>query len=260
MRARLLATSLAVLAHSASAADPATPSTDPLRTEVREWIETMRALQQEETEWKRDREVLEAYRDGLRKEIEDLKQDLERAKARKDGADKESLDKIAERDRLAAGQTLLATKLPALEASLAAKLPLLPPAVRAQPKLVVAAEALEAARKLPADKQDTDLSKRLFNLVELVAEFEKCHQQVSVQNELHRDPQGREFKMRVVYFGLAMAYGVNEDGSFAITGTPSPEGWKFKESNALAPRIRALADAAEDEKANQFTQIPLAQP
>ena len=50
---------------------------------------------------------------------------------------------------------------------------------------------------------------------ELIAEFEKCHQQVVVQTELHKDPQGREFKMRMVYFGLAMAYGVNEDGSFA---------------------------------------------
>lgn len=259
MRARLLATSLAILAPSANAADPA-PSVEQVRGEVREWVETMRQLQQEETEWKRDKEVLEAYRDGLRKELEDLRQDLERAKTRKQGGDKESLDKIAERDRFAAGQTLLATKLPALEAALEAKLPLLPQSVRAQPKVVVAIEALNTARRLPADKQDSDLSKRLFNLVELIAEFEKCHQQVVVQTELHKDPQGREFKMRMVYFGLAMAYGVNEDGSFAVTGRPAADGWKFKESNALAPRIRALADSAENEKSDTFTQLPLAQP
>src|SRR5690606_27154454 len=47
--------------------------TEELRTSVREWVETMRGIQQEENEWSRDQEVLANYKEGLEKEIADLK-------------------------------------------------------------------------------------------------------------------------------------------------------------------------------------------
>lgn len=244
------------------AQQPATPANgaEELRSSVREWIETMQKIQQEEDNWEKDREVLNGYKEGLQKEIEDLQEQIARAKTRKDGGDTQSLDKLAERDRYAAAQEELARQLAVLEQDLSAKLPLFPEPLRQTPKVAQGIDALQKSLQLPADKKNEEVSKRLFNAVELLADIEKFQQAVHVHPELRKDSQGREFKMQVVYFGLAMAYGVNEDATFAVVGRPDATGWKFTERNDLAPRIQALVASASSEKSDTFSQLPLIQP
>jgi hypothetical protein len=243
------------------AQEPTAPApAEELRSSVREWIETMQKIQLEEDNWEKDREELKGYKEVLEKEIEDLKEQIESAKTRKEGGDKQSLDKLAERDRYAAAQAELARQLRALEESLAAKLPLFPDPLRQQAKVSVMIEALQKSLQLPAEQQAEEASKRLFNAVELLAEIEKFQQMISVFPELRKDSSDREFKMQVIYFGLAMAYGVNEDGSFALVGRPAADGWKFTERNDLAPQIQQLVKSATSEKDATFTQLPLIQP
>lgn len=244
------------------AQEPKAPANgaEELRGSVREWIETMQKIQAEEDAWERDSEVLKSYKEGLTKEIEDLKEQIERVKVRKEGGDKQSLDKLAERDRLAAAQEELAKQVRVLEQGLAEKLPVFPVPLRQQAKVAVAIEALQKSLQLPPEKQNEEVSKRLFNAIELLAEVEKFQQQVHLHSELRKDSQGREFKMQVVYFGLAMAYGVNEDGSFAVAGRPEKDGWKFTDRPELAPQIQQLVTSAGSEKDATFTQLPLVQP
>jgi hypothetical protein len=249
-----------VFATSSLLAKEPPAAAEELRSSVREWIETMQKIQQEEDNWEKDREVLNGYKEGLEKEIEDLREQISRAKTRKDGGDTQSLDKLAERDRYAAAQEELARQLATLEEGLSAKLPLFPEPLRQNPKVAQGIEALAKSIQLPADKKNEDLSKRLFNAVELLADIEKFQQNVHLHSELRKDSQGREFKMQVVYFGLAMAYGVNEDGSFAVVGRPAADGWKFTERNDLAPQIQALVASASSEKSDTFSQLPLIQP
>ena len=244
------------------AQEPTAPANGPadLRGSVREWIETMQKIQQEENEWEKESEVLKGYKESLEKEIEDLKEQIGRAKVRKEGGDKQSLDKLTERDRLASAQEELAKQVRVLEEGLAAKLPLFPEPLREQAKVALAIETLQRGLQLPPEKRNEEVSKRLFNAVELLAEVEKFQQQVHVHAELRKDSQGREFKMQMVYFGLAMAYGVNEDGSFALAGRPEADGWKFKERADLAPQIKQLVTSASNEKDATFTHLPLVQP
>jgi membrane-associated HD superfamily phosphohydrolase len=231
-----------------------------LRGSVREWIETMQKIQHEEDTWEKDHEVLKGYREGLEKELEDLKEQIQRAKVRKDGGDKQSLDKMSERDRFAAAQEELARQVQLLETGLSQKFPLLPETLRKMPKVAESIELVEKSLKLPADQKAVDVSKRLFSAIELLAEVEKFQQGVHVHNELRKDSQNREFKMQVVYFGLASAYAVNEDGSFAAIGRSAADGWKFTERNDLAPQIQQLVASANSEKDATFTQLPLIQP
>ena len=239
---------------------PANNGAEELRTSVKEWIETMQKIQVEEDSWEKDREVLKGYKEGLEKEIEDLKEQIERAKTRKEGGDTQSLDKLSERDRYAAAQEELARQLRVLEEGLAAKLPIFPEPLKQQAKVALAIETLQKGLLLPPEKRAEDVSKRLFNAAELLADVEKFQQGVHVHPELRKDSQGREFKVQVVYFGLAMAYAVNEDGSFALTGRPQADGWKFTERNELAPQIQQLVTSATSEKDATFSQLPLIQP
>jgi Protein of unknown function (DUF3450) len=251
----LLALGLPLCAQNAAV----TP-TEELRTQVSEWVETMRKIQQEENDWSRDQEVLKNYKEGLEKEIADLKEQITSAKTRKDGGDQQSLDKVAERDRYIAAQDELARQLRIMEADLAAKLPLLPDPFKKVAKISVSIEALQRNLQLPADQQTDDVSKRLTNVTELLAEVEKFQQSVQVYSELRKDSQGHEYNMQVIYFGLGLAFAVNEDSSFALAGRPAADGWKFQERNDLAPQIQKLLVTATSEKDVSFTNLPLIQP
>ena len=234
--------------------------TEELRTSVREWVETMRGIQQEENEWSRDQEVLANYKEGLEKEITDLKEQIADAKTRKAGADQESLDKSAERDRYAAAKDELSKAVRALEESLSGKLPLFPDPLLKEPKVAQGIEDLKRDLALPEDKRGEGVSKRLLNVINLLTEAEKFQQTVHIRPELRTDGQGREFNMQVIYFGLAMAYAVNDDGSFALAGRPTADGWKFVERGDLAADIKKLIAATTGDQDAAFVNLPLIQP
>jgi Protein of unknown function (DUF3450) len=231
-----------------------------MREEVTRWVETMSRIQKEESEWARDREVLANYKEGLASEIASLHQAIADAETRKEGADKKTQEITTQHEQYAAARSELALQLSRIERDLVGKLPLFPKPLIMQPKVAQAIADLKTAAALPESSSQTDVSKRIYNLVELIAEAEKFHQQIHLAAELHQDAQGREFKIQVVYFGLAMAYGVNEDNSFAVVGSPARDGWKFTERTDLAPRIQQLVAAANEPKVATFTQLPLIQP
>jgi hypothetical protein len=238
---------------------PPTP-TEELRVSVREWVETMQKIQAEENAWEKDDEVLRGYKEGLEKEIEDLKEQIERARIRKEGGDKQSLDKVAERDRYIEAQQELSGQVQQMEQGVSAQIRLYPEGLRKQPKVALGIESVNASILLPVEKRSEEISKRLFAITELLSEVEKFQQGVHVHPELHKNSQGQEFRMDVVYFGLAAAYAVNEDGSFAEIGRPEADGWKFEERSDLAPSIKALIASSLSEKDVTFTQLPFLQP
>jgi hypothetical protein len=243
-----------------TAQEPAVTPTEELRSSVREWVETMRKIQQEENDWSRDQEVLQNYKEGLEKEIADLNQQIADAKTRKAGADQESLAQSSERDRLAASKDELSGIVRRLEESLAAKLPLFPAPLLAEPKVAQGVEDLKRDLALPPEKRNEGVSKRLLNVINLLTEAEKFQQTVHLRPELRKNADGREFNMQVLYFGLATAYAVNEDGTFALVGRPSADGWKFEERKDLASDIRKLIAATTGDQDAAFVNLPLPKP
>jgi hypothetical protein len=251
-------TLLLLLAHTVSAQD-ATPL-EKTRENLRLWLETMQKQQSEVTAWKNDQEVLANYKEALETEIAQYKEQIASAKTRAGAADLESQGKLKVRDQYATAEKLLAAELRVMEENFAKCIPLLPAPVTRFPKIAVGIETLKKNLTLPADQQTDDVAKRLANLTELMAEAEKFQQGVNVHNELHKKSDGNEYNMQVVYFGLAAAYAVNEDGSFALVGRPTNTGWKFTEQNELAATIKKLIVTATTDKDSTFTQLPLPTP
>lgn len=234
--------------------------TEELRTSVREWVETKRKIQQEENEWSRDQEVLQNYKEGLEKEIADLKQQIADAETRKAGADQESLNQSEQRDRYVAAKDELSALVRKLEEDLASKLPLIPAPLIAEPKVAQAVEDLERDLKLPVEKRNEGVSKRLLNVINLITEVEKFQQTVVLRPELKKTADGQEYNMEVIYFGLAAAYAVNQDGTFALVGRPTKEGWIFEEKKDLAQDIRKLIAATTGDQEATFVNLPLTKP
>jgi hypothetical protein len=249
-----------ILSLPLTAQEPAITPTEELRANIREWVETMQAIQQEENEWSRDQEVLQNYKEGLEREIADLKQQIADATTRKEGADSESLEQSAERDRLAAAKDELTAVVRRLEESLSERLSVFPAPLLAEPKVAQGVEDLKAALALPEDKRNEGVSKRLMNVINLLTEAEKFQQTVHLRPELHKNADGREFNMQVIYFGLACAYAVNEDGSFALAGQPTAEGWKFEERKDLASDIQRLIATTTGDADAAFVNLPISKP
>lgn len=243
-----------------SAQETAVSPTEELRSSVRQWVETMRKIQIEENDWNRDREVLENYKEGLETEIKTLKDQIASAKTRKEGGDQQSLDKVNAKERFVAAENELVQQVQQMEERMIEKIPLLPEPLRTAPKINQSIESLQRNLSQSTEAPIDAVSKRLANITELLAEVEKFQQGVHVFPELKKDSNGNEFNMQVVYFGMALAYGVNEDASFAIAGRSGPEGWKFQERNDLAPQILKLVGTATGDKDVSFTNLPLIQP
>lgn len=255
-------TFIACLALTATvrAQEPAITPTEELRTTVGEWVETMRKIQQEENDWARDQEILQNYKEGLETEITSLKQQIADARTRKDGIDKESADKSAERDRYAAAKDELTTLVRRLEESLEKRLPLFPGPLLAEPKVAQGLEDLKRDLALPADKRGEGVTRRLLNVINLTSEAEKFQQTVHIRPDLFKDGKGREFNMKVIYFGLAVAYAVNDDATFALVGKPGDSGWKFDERPELAADIAKLIATTVGDLDAAFISLPFAKP
>ena len=240
-----------------NAQEPELSPTEELRVTVDQWIGTMRQIQTEENEWARDQEVLQNYKEGLQKEIADLKEKIADAQTRKEGSESESLGQMEERDLYAASKEELSKMVRELEENMVSKIALIPGPLKAESKVSQAIEDLERDIKLPEDARNEGVSKRLLNLISLASEVEKFQQTVVLRQELHKDACGKEYNMQVVYFGLAAAYAVNDDGNLALVGKPDAvDGWVFKERSELASEIRSLIDSTTGDAEARFVYLP----
>lgn len=255
MRHILITATLLGFAVTTSAQTEATPAGD-LRATLAGWVDAMGKIQREEDDWARDEEVLRNYREGLEREIADLRERIADARTRKDGADKESLELSATRDQYATARDAFATDLRRMEREFGTILGIIPPPLRSEPRVAQLTEEFQQALALPEDKATEGLSKRLVTLINLISEVEKFQQTVVVRPELHQAPDGREFNMQVVYFGLAVAYAVNQDGDFALVGRPSPNGWTHESRPELAGDIRRLLAAILGDAEAAFIELP----
>lgn len=241
---------------TAQSADPIDQSKENMRL----WLETAQKRQAEENAWKTDQEILTNYKEGLLAEKATYQKQIEEAKQRAQAADQQSTDKINQRDQLIAAEKALAAHLRTMEEEFARQIPALPAPLVKMAKMAVGIETLKKNLALPADQQTDDVGKRSANLTEMIAEIEKFQQNITVANELHKNTAGQEYNMQVVYMGLAAAYAVNEDASFALIGRPQSDGWKFTERNDIAADIKKLIVTATTEKDTSFTTLPVPTP
>lgn len=233
--------------------------TEKLKDSIREWIETTREIQKQEDDWDRDSEVLQAHRDGLETEITDLKEQIELAKSTKGTADQKSLEAVEKYEALRLANDLLASKLGELEKAMLERLPLFPPPLTDDPRVaqMISDLRVAAAKNEGGGKGG---NARLNTVLNLMAEAEKFQGSVQLDSESRKVADGRELKINLVYFGLAVAYGVDDAGEVAFVGKPGPSGWVFEEKNELADEVRELVDVMNGDKDAKFVSLPISLP
>lgn len=239
---------------SVSLAQTTEPSSD-LKSVVGQWVETMQAIQKEESDWQRDREVLENSRASLRSEISQLKEAIADAEKRAETATTEQDELIARRDQLTAFADALAQRVIALEDRMAKLVPLFPDVLRAEPKVATALESFAKTMESPDRSELKGAPGRLQTVLTLQRSLEVFQNVVTLRKAEREASDGRVYEVDVIYLGLARAFTVNEAGTFAEYGAPSPDGWVFTEDNSLAADVRALVESSRGNAA--FINIPV---
>lgn len=233
--------------------------TESLRATVGAWVETMQKVQEEQARWTREKQVLQANKEGLEQEIADLEESIASAKGRLDSAGKEEQEKLEQKRENDEARTELATALTAAEAEARAILPLLPEfLLRENTKLGAAVDSLKASAELTEEQQGKDLGKRLNAVVLVLTEAEKFQMQTWVRDE-ERKVNGEDMIVTTIYFGLSNAFSADQQGTVALRGMPGSSGWEFtalSEGDAPA-RILKLIEVASLKGEIDFVEIPL---
>jgi hypothetical protein len=220
----------------------------------------MRKIQQEENDWARDQEVLQNYKEGLEKEIADLKQQIADAKTRKHGIDKESADKSAERDAMPR-QGRDHHPRPPLEESPSKSASRSSPnrwprRAESRPGRRGPQTRPRAARRQARRRRHPPPPQRH----QPVPRPRNSNKPSTVRPDLFKDGNGREFNMKVIYFGLSIAYAVNDDGPSRSSAAQADSGWKFDERPDLAAEIVQTHRRHHRRSDATFISLPFAKP
>jgi hypothetical protein len=236
------------------------PIVDPVRESLRLWVETMKKRQEQNDAWKRDQEILQNYKDGLVREQQDLKKLIEETKQRNQAADKSSLDLTTKITAYQDAQKMLGEAVRKLETqaiSLAKRLPII---LTKEARMAQFLTEISKDSQLTGEKQNDGLPKRINNVLSFLGEAEKWQQTIHVKEEVHQLKDGREMNLKVMYLGLAVAYGISSEGNIAIVGTPAAEGWNYEEKPELFTAVSEAIAATIGDRDPVFTSLPVRLP
>lgn len=239
--ATTIAAAVAVFAHPPLEAQDGAASIGSLETDTDRWIQLQSQIAKARSEWKSESALLENTIALLETEQAALRQNLESNK-------KASELLVANRDRLAAslaqqsqGLAALETPLREVEQSVRKLYPRLPEPLRQQ--LDGNLEKLQAVDEGTAPS----LSTRAQALVASLATIDRFSNSVTLARETRPGPESQEVSARVLYWGLAGAYGIDPANQRAWVIEPTSEGWSWTERPDRYPQIESLIASYESE-------------
>lgn len=214
------------------------------------WVETNQIISQENADWRVEQSILEDTKGLLSSELERLNKTLEDLEATATAADEERSKLADEKEKLTAASAVVESNIGGLETQMKAIVKTLP-----QP-LVEKIKPL--MRRLPDDPNNTKLSlgERVQNIVGILSQADKFNTTITLSNESREIAEGKVVQVTTLYWGLAMAYFVDNSGSYAGLGTPSAEGWEWNEVPGAGAQIKQLLDIYEGTEEIQFIAVP----
>ena len=108
------------------------------------------------------------------------------------------------------------------------------------------------------EKEKLGLNSRIQPLVQILTEAERFHGKLwTVAHPLQVN--GVDKQMKVLYFGLSVAYAVDDGGTVALAGLSSESGWTFEELKEadIAAEVLTLYQAADGSGESQMVSLPL---
>jgi hypothetical protein len=226
---------------------------DETRLVFEEWVKIRALLSEERESWLVERQDLADTMDMLTAEKEILEAQIAARNAAAEesvGARANLSERRAELDRVA---TALASIIEDREAELKIWTPTLPLALQDTINPLV--------RRLPQSPESAaalGLARRLQSVVGILSQADRFNSTLTSGRELRTDPAtGEQREFDTLYFGLASAFFVNDEGTVGGIGKPGPEGWVWETIPDAAPSIRRLLAVHRSEIRAAYVGVPL---
>lgn len=259
-RGRALALAAATLAISTGAMSAGQDSTAPAqdgaatldetRLMMGKWIETQRIISKERKEWQQGREILLGRVELVKKELATLEQTIREAESGAAESQGKRDELLKERDELVAAGAQLSTAATSMEVEVRKLFQAAPDPVK------TTLETLH--QRIPQDPATTQASpaERFQNVLGILNGLNKANNEIAVHYEVHELAGGKPAEVQAIYVGLAQAYFVSASGEAGI-GRPTPEGWRWESSNAVAGDVLRALEILQGKQSPAFVPLPV---
>ena len=215
------------------------------------WVQLQEAIATQKADWAVEREYLGEEINLFTEEIAALKEQKASLSEATAKVEAELAKLAAEETQLKAAAELVAEKLPTLEAGLRSLNRNFPPSLQ---------DTLDSLiKRLPAPDKSTTagVAERMQVIVGLLSQADKFNGQLSVAPEIRTRETGDKIQVSVLYLGLAQAWFVSPDGTYAGHGKPGTDGWIWTEDNTIAPLVEKAIAVSENSTVAEYVSLPL---
>ena len=221
------------------------------RSVLDKWVETRQIISKEKADWQTDSAILTDTVDLLESELEQIKEEIATLQENATASEEKRAELTEEQDRLNAGSGAVLANLGDLERKLGTVVKRLPSHLLEKIEILV--------RSLPDDPVTTKLSlgERVRNVVGILSQADKANTTLTLTSETQELDDGKVVQVNTLYWGLAIAYFVDDSGTYAGIGTPAADGWEWKQIEGSGPAIRELLDQNDGSADNlRFVDVP----
>jgi hypothetical protein len=233
---------------------PLTANVKETRKLIEEWVHTQLLISEESNQWRAEKAALVDLDEALSQEIEELDKSLATFENEETTLEEERAKLMARKQDAEKSTLALYEGLQTLQTEIDKVFEILPAHLR---------NKLSPFReKLGKQGRETHLPlrKRLEIAVSILQSIHLFNRTVTMERvefTLDKD-KSREFI--VLYFGLGVAYFVNESGTIAGFGKPAEDGWKWTRQDELAPEISTGIDMMKNRTLPRFLELSLPAP
>ena len=220
---------------------------------VEEWVKTKQLISEEKNLWKSEKAALLDIEAALSEEIAQLEDKLLQFEQENIGAVEQRTNLNNRKENAKAASLSFYNGMQRVEKEIEQSSNLLPTPLR--DRLSSFFEKIDAGQN-----KNLPLRKRLDAAVSILQSIHIFHRSVHLERQEFSLDEGRSREFRVIYFGLGVAYFVNDSGTVAGWGKPMKQGWQWTRQDELAKEIAVGVAMMENRALPSFLELPMPTP
>lgn len=218
---------------------------------LEQWVETERLLSEAQAEWETEKASMENLISIYTEEIASLTGIIEAAEKDTSAAEARR-SALLEQDAAVKGiEADLVRAIIEVEKNLKSLQAILPP-----PLLE---ELGPTFKTLPEDPENSKLAvgQRIQPVAAILTQVQKFNQTVNLFEGFREFEEGSTVQTEMVYFGLGVAFYVDQANEHAGVAFPGPDGWQWTDDNSLAATVRSFIDIYKGTQQARYIEIPV---
>jgi chromosome segregation ATPase len=221
------------------------------QTIIQEWVRTEQLISQERRQWEEERPVIGNILQILDAEREGLNEQISRAQEITSRANEERTALVEELSGYEATSETLESRVIDYERQLSVIANYLPAVLRE--------ELAPRYSRIGASTQtgSLSLSERSQAVFSIMAGITNFDSRMTLTTEVLDEIQNQSVEVRVLYFGLARAFYVNNNRTIGGYGVPSENGWQWYPQNDMSTTIGRALDIHETRVSPQLIGLPM---